>query len=146
MHGPTCPNFWLPLGTQCEGTHCKRAPHKAHTSLCNVDNMFINFHGILNIKYNNFHFPLQKSFLLYSLECPVLYVTRMTYHIIYVSLFLPHSLLQQVSLFRVKSGDAQEYNTHPCLQICLWTVGSYTSFISSPCSIVSRSRCCQGWN
>lgn len=115
MHGPTCPNFCLPLGTQCEGTQCKRAPHKAHTSLCNVDNEFINFHGILNIKYNTIHFPLQESFLLFSLEWLVLYVTRMTHHIIYVSLFLLHSLLQQVSLFRGKAGDAQECNTHPCL-------------------------------
>lgn len=78
------------LLASCEGTQCKRAPHKAHTSLCNVDYAFINFHGILNIKYNAVHFPLQKIFFLFSLEWPVLYVTRMTYHVIYVSLlFFP---------------------------------------------------------
>lgn len=61
---PYLPHFCLPLGSQCVGTQCKRAPHKAHTSWCNVDYEFINFHGILNTKYNTIHFPLQKSFFL----------------------------------------------------------------------------------
>lgn len=116
---PYLPHFCLLLGTLCEGTQYEKAPHKAHTSLCNVDYEFINFHDILNIQYSTIHFPLQKSFFPFGLEWPVLYVTKMTHHVIYVSLFLPPILLQHVSLCRGNSGNAQECNTHPCLQICL---------------------------
>lgn len=50
------------------------------------------------------------------------------------------SLPQQVSLSWGNSGHAQECNTYSCLWKSLHTRGSYTSSISSFCSIVSRSE------
>lgn len=73
---PHLPHCCLPLGTQRGGTQWKRAPHKAHTSLCNFDYQVINYHGILNILYSTIHFSLQQSFFLFSSQWSMLYVMK----------------------------------------------------------------------